>query len=249
MKARLATIIFAAFLACLASLAFKAGDHARARPGGSAPVAAPRNQTAATPLAQLVFTQDYFPGTRDAHGQFMGGTEAMWLAGHGGKLFAAIGYGQDQPGDNPKPGAQILRKDTAEGPWQVDHQFPAGCMRVEALVSIAFTTDRQGKALPRPVRLLLASPSELRGSQAAGSVYVRNDWGIIYDAAHPVPAGQRLTGCRDIEPSPFDGETGRVFYFCGYDGGAGPSHNTAWIYRGKLPEPTPLSKEEHDETE
>jgi hypothetical protein len=65
----------------------------------------------------------------------------------------------------------------------------------------------------------------------------RYDWGYIYDPAHPVPAGQKLTGCRDIEPSPFPGEQGRVFYFCGYDGGAGPSHNTAWIYRGKLPVP------------
>ena len=62
----------------------------------------------------------------------------------------------------------------------------------------------------------------------------RYDWGYIYDAAHPVPAGQKLTGCRDIEPSPFPGEQGRVFYFCGYDGGAGPGHNTAWIYRGEL---------------
>ena len=65
----------------------------------------------------------------------------------------------------------------------------------------------------------------------------RYDWGYIYDAARPVPAGQKLTGCRDIEPSPFPAEKDRVWYFCGYDGGAGPSHNTAWIYRGELPEP------------
>ena len=32
-----------------------------------------------------------------------------------------------------------------------------------------------------------------------------------------------------------DSRAGRVWYFCGYDGGAGPSHNTAWIYRGELP--------------
>jgi hypothetical protein len=68
------------------------------------------------------------------------------------------------------------------------------------------------------------------------------DWGYIYDPAHPVPAGQKLTGCRDIEPSPFPDEQGRVFYFCGYDGGAGPSHNTAWIYRGEIPENKPTNK-------
>ena len=75
-----------------------------------------------------------------------------------------------------------------------------------------------------------------------GSCYVirhrdgRYDWGYLYDAEHPVSVGHKLTGCRDIEHSPFPGETGRVFYFCGYDGGVGPGHNTAWIYRGEISE-------------
>jgi CubicO group peptidase (beta-lactamase class C family) len=449
--------------------------------------AVPRNKSPSSPLTRLVFTQDYFPGTRDAHGQFMGGTEAMWLAGHEGKLFAAIGYGQDRPGNDPKPGAHILRKDAPDTPWQVDHGFEPNCMRVEGLISFAFTTDLHGKPLPKPARLLIASPSELTQAGGTSAVFIRNDatgqwqrsditggnlgvrsfgshvdkvtavhhlfaglnrggihrgsydpaapcgirweaqpertataqpskgrriydysrvlcfaecngvlymaarittdeagqpvdgglyrrvdgprpawelvhrwaidtkvlqsrflrgltaapdpqggkhqvlianfeypgliarfdptkavvvaeqeldikeffnqawttpnahrrgaiaaynrflpvadpvsgqtvwlcgawverlgspnppnngscylirhrdgrydWGYIYDAAHPVPAGQKLTGCRDIEPSPFPGEQGRVFYFCGYDGGAGPSHNTAWIYRGSV---------------
>jgi hypothetical protein len=451
-------------------------------------LAAPRNESAATPLARLVFTQDYFPGTKDAKGQFMGGTETMWLAGHDGKLFAAVGYGQDRPGTDPKPGAQILCKDSVGGPWRVDHGFEPNCMRVEGLISFAFTTDLHGKPLPKPARRLIASPSELTRAGGASAVFIRNDatgqwqrseitggnlgarsfgshvdkvtgvhhlfaglnrggihrgsydpaapggirweplpertaealpgkgrrvydysrvlcfaecngdlymasrittgedgkpvdgglyrrmdghkpswelvhrwtidkevlqsrflrgltavpdpkggkhqvlianfeypgtiarfdpakgvvtaeqeldikeffnqawnttahrrgaiaaynrflpvtdpktgetvwlcgawverpgspnppnngscylirhrdgrydWGYIYDAAHPVPAGAKLTGCRDIEPSPFPGEQGRVFYFCGYDGGAGPSHNTAWIYRGTVSE-------------
>jgi len=443
----------------------------------------------ASALAQLRFTKDYLPGTRDAQGQFMGGTEAMWLAGFKGRLYAGIGYGQDQPGDDPQPGAQILRKDGTDGPWRVDHAFGPGFMRIEALVPVRFTTDSTGKRLEAPVEMLVASPSDTRrgnhevaiwtlragdegwqcsriaagylGARAIGShmdkvtgVHVifaglnrgpihagaydpavpggirwqeqpertvttqyrsdgkvydysrvlcfaecngdlymasritldaanqpadgglyrrvdgakpewrlvyrwpvdtailqsrflrgltavpdpegsgrevllaafeypgtiarftptgdgasvtmtqeldikeyfneawdtpgarrrgaiaaynrflhivdplsgeplwlcgawverpasphppdngscylirhqdgRYDWGYINDPAHPVPAGQRLTGCRDIEPSPFPGEAGRVFYFCGYDGGAGASHNTAWIYRGEL---------------
>jgi len=440
-------------------------------------------------LARLVFTQDYYPGRRDAAGQFMGGTEAMWLAGHGGKLFAAIGYGQDRPNNDPKPGAQVLRKDAPGAPWVVDHGFEPNCMRVEGLISFAFTTDLHGKPLPKPARLLIASPSELTRAGGASAVFLRNDatgqwqrseltggnlgvrsfgshvdkatgvhhlfaglnrggihrgsydrtapggirweatpertaeaqagkggrvydysrvlcfaecngdlymasritldaanqpmhgglyrrvdgpkpewklvsrwtvdpailqsrylrglttvpdpkggkhqvlianfeypgliarfdptkavvaaeqeldikeffnqawntpaarrrgaiaaynrflpvtdpesdetvwlcgawverpgspnppdngscylirhrdgrydWGYIYDPAHPVTNGEKLTGCRDIEPSPFPGEDGRVFYFCGYDGGAGPSHNTAWIYKGTLKE-------------
>jgi len=443
----------------------------------------------ASALSRLRFTKDYFPGTRDAEGQFMGGTEAMWLAGFQGRLYAGIGYGQDQPGEDPQPGAQILRKDAADAPWRVDQVFGPGSMRIEALVPVSFGTDYTGKKLDEPVGMLIASSSDTRrgdhevavwtrasaesgwqysriaagylGARAMGSHvdkvtgvhlvfaglnrgpvhagaydptapggirwqeqpertvttryrndgkvydfsrvlcfaecnrdlymasritldaanqpadgglyrrvdgpspewklvyrwpvdtailqsrYLRGltpvpdpagggrecliaafeypgiivrfapsadgasvtatqeldikeylneawdtpgarrrgaiaaynrflpvtepasgatvwmcgawverpgspnppdngscylirhqdgsyDWGYINDPAHPVPAGQRLTGCRDIEPSPFPGETGRSWYFCGYDGGAGPSHNTAWIYRGEV---------------
>jgi len=451
----------------------------------------PSNDQAESPLARLVFTQDYFPGTRDTNGQFVGGTEAMWLAGHDEKLFAAIGYAADRPGDDPQPGAQIVRKDSPDDHWQVDHAFGPGCMRVEALVSVAFLTDAKGRKLPKPVPRLVASPSELQRSSPNSAVFIRDDasgkwvrsdiasgnlgvrsfgshvdrvtgvhhlfaglnrggvvrgsydpaapggirwekdserdtaayrsdgkvydfsrvlcfaecngdlymasritldaanqpvdgglycrmdgpkpewklvsrwsvdpailqsrylrgltavpdpkggqqevlvanfeypgtlvrfdpketdrglmtpeleidikdyfnqawntpnarrrgaiaaynrflpvtdprsgeplwlagawverpgspnppnngscylirhrdgrydWGYIYDAEHPVPAGHKLTGCRDIEPSPFPGEQGRVLYFCGYDGGVGPGHNTAWIYRGTFSE-------------
>ena len=54
------------------------------------------------------------PGTRDANGQFMAGTETLRLLAHGGKLFASMGYWMDKPygqpkGDDPWTGAQILR--------------------------------------------------------------------------------------------------------------------------------------------
>jgi hypothetical protein len=55
-------------------------------------------------LARLQFTKDYFPGWRDAQGQFMGGTEALWLAALQGRLCAGIGYGEDQPGEDPQTG-------------------------------------------------------------------------------------------------------------------------------------------------
>jgi len=460
--------------------------------GATAPLKpVPRNESAATPFARLVFTKDYFPGGWDVNGQFLGGTEMMWLAGHGGKLFAAVGYGQDQQGEDPLPGAQIIRKDGPDIPWQVDHCFGPDYMRVEGLISMTFSTDARGKPLEKPVGVLIASPSLMRGQDPTISVFTRDDatgqwrrsditsgyfgvrafgshvdkvtgvhhifaglnvgdvhrgsydpaapggigwvtkpehaatmrfskdrgatdygrvlcfaecngelymagriaddasgqpvdgglyrrvdglnaswqlvhrwpmdktivqtrylrglagvpdprddtrqvliwnheypglmmrftpareagkdtleveldikeyfnqawntpdaqrrgaiaaynrflpvtdpvsgeplwlcgawghypgdpnppyngscylirhrdgrydWGYVYDPAHPVPAGQKLTGTRDIEPSPFPSDQGRVFYFCGYDGGAGPSHNTAWIYRGRLPE-------------
>jgi hypothetical protein len=477
----------------MGAVTFAGVQHANGeQPPLDAAAVVPCNVAAATPLARLVFTQDYAPGAKDATGQFMGGTEAMWLAGHKGKLYAGIGYAQDQSVEDPKPGAQILRKDAPDAPWQVDYCFGPMCMRVEGLVSCLFTTDFQGKKLDKPVRLLVASPSELPQARGMSAVFIRNDttgqwqrsdiaagnlgvrafgshvdkvtgvhalfagmnrggiyrgsydptapggirwetqaertavtgynsdgkiydfsrilcfaecngdlymasritldaaglpvdgglyrrldgpkpswqlvyrwpvekgvlqsrylrgltaipdphggkhqvllanfeypgilvhfdpthvdangfiaaeqeldiktffntawdtptarrrgaiaaynrflpvtdpktgdqlwlcgawvehpgspnppnngscylirhrdgrydWGYIANAALPLPAGQKHTGCRDIEPSPFAGEEGRVFYFCGYDGGAGPSHNTAWIYRGTLP--------------
>ncbi len=129
----------------------------------------------ASSLARLVFTQDYFPGKKDAKGQFMGGTEALWLAGHLGKLFAAIGYGQDRPGTDPKPGAQIVRKDAPDAAWVVDYCFGPNCMRVEGLISFAFITDRHGKVLPKTARLLIASPSELTRAGGTSAVFIRND--------------------------------------------------------------------------
>jgi len=44
------------------------------------------------------------------------------------------------------------------------------------------------------------------------------DWGMIFDAAHPVPAGASLDATRRILVSPFAADGGRVLYFAGYDG-------------------------------
>ncbi len=50
------------------------------------------DDSAATPLARLVATQDYFPGTRDRNGQWSGGTETMELRAHDGKVFYFGGH-------------------------------------------------------------------------------------------------------------------------------------------------------------
>jgi hypothetical protein len=64
--------------------------------------------------------------------------------------------------------------------------------------------------------------------------------GRVFDTAQPVPLGQELRATRSIAASPFAADGGRVFYFGGYDaGGNAPPgttyHNTAWIYRGRVP--------------
>ena len=66
MKTLFAAINLLAILACFALVAQET------------PIV--RNESSSTPLARLVFKKDYFPGTYDANGNFMGGTEALWLA-------------------------------------------------------------------------------------------------------------------------------------------------------------------------
>ena len=47
-----------------------------------------------------------------------------------------------------------------------------------------------------------------------------------------------LRGVRNIVPSPFESEHGRVFYFGGFDAAGGRHRDTAWIYRAELPRST-----------
>jgi hypothetical protein len=75
--------------------------------------ALPAQQSNIPAPLNLQFTQDYVPGTRDVNGKWMGGTEALNMAVHNNRLYAGIGYWQDiplyedKPGD-PWVGAQIL---------------------------------------------------------------------------------------------------------------------------------------------
>ena len=61
--------------------------------------------------------------------------------------------------------------------------------------------------------------------------------GGVHDAKNPLPESSiGLRSARTICPSPFPEEKGRVFYFGGFDAAGGPHRDTAWIYKGTLPE-------------
>jgi hypothetical protein len=110
----------------------------------------------------LKFTKDYFPGTRGVNGQWMGGTEALNMAMHKGCLYAGIGYWQDIPHYEDKPGdpwvgAQILVKEGKDVPWKVDLNMGKPVLRARALRAATFETDAQGNRLRQPVEILLAS--------------------------------------------------------------------------------------------
>ncbi|MFZ5831832.1 MAG: carboxylesterase family protein, partial [Planctomycetota bacterium] len=151
-------------------------------PAPSAPTPQPAASTkpdasarASSPLP-VAFTRDYQAGTKDSRGQFMGGTETMRLAAHDGKLFAALGYWTDQPGNDPSPGAQILVKRGPDATWELDRSFP-GALRINCMEPGTFTTDGAGKKLAQPVALLLADAglNEAHTRGGALSVWVRDD--------------------------------------------------------------------------
>jgi hypothetical protein len=131
------------------------------------------------------YTWSYQAGTTDVHGNLMGGTELMCLAGHKGSLYAGVGYWEDTQGN---PGPQILRLDSSKGNWVVDLPITNTLLdgsreftRVAALQEFTFNYDSNGKALNPPVTLLLAGCDNLPNThqaptvQAPFTVFVRND--------------------------------------------------------------------------
>ena len=150
---------------------------------------------------RLVFTKDYFPGTNDCNGNWSGGTETMELRAHGGKLFASLGYWMDMPYGQPKgrepwTGAQVLVKESADGPWRVDVSFGPGYLRTEALAEVTFTTDALGALLPAPVTLLVAGPGDVSVAGARwATAWARDDvtgrWAKSDIALEPRAAGAR----------------------------------------------------------
>jgi hypothetical protein len=123
--------------------------------------------------------RSYSAGCVDASGHLAAGSEVLHLAGHKGKLYAAIGYWMDPR--NPWYGgadlgagwAQVLRLDAPDAAWQVDAQFPRH-LRTEILYSATFNTDSEGQALSEPVNLLLAATYEGNG-QYGMSLFTRDD--------------------------------------------------------------------------
>ena len=107
----------------------------------------------------------------------MGGTETVRLIGHGGRLYAGIGFWNDAPEGDPRRrayGAQVLRKDAPDAGWTVDRSWGKAYWRVNAMLPVTFTTDVEGRPLAEPLSLLLAAIGGL-GHDAKATIWVRDD--------------------------------------------------------------------------
>jgi hypothetical protein len=169
------------------------------------------------------FQRAYVPGSRDAAGRFMGGTELRILTAYQGKLYAGIGYWEDRPGIEGPQGAEILVLDGPGAAWRVDYVFdarmPNGRPReftVSALAVVRFETDGAGARLPQPVSMLLASAWDLTG---AVRVHSRDDatgaWSAV-TLAQDAPARDFLPQLRSFGTHR-DRQTGADLVLAGTD--------------------------------
>jgi catechol 2,3-dioxygenase-like lactoylglutathione lyase family enzyme len=135
----------------------------------------------------IAFSQDLLPGARDPLGRTLNATETTALVAHGGSLFASFGATRRSAAEDPAfQGYGVFRKDSAEGPWQVDLDLGPAPFRVSTMTSAELTTDWRGRRLAAPARILVASPWLTRKE-----LLVRDDAAGAWVAA-PVPVGPEL---------------------------------------------------------
>ncbi len=154
--------------------------------------------------------QSFIPGYFDDNGIFMGGSEVLHLVSHIKKLFASIGYWQDENnvwygGDDLNIGwAQIITLENEEDSWKVDLDLGYNHLRPEILKQVIFTRDHNGTQLDIPDTLLIAgafSPNYISGLVTA-NIFIRNDingsWNqtIVYEGGF---SSNESYSMRDIE--------------------------------------------------
>jgi hypothetical protein len=154
--------------------------------------------------------KSFSAGNTDINGEFMGGSEVLNLVGHKKKLFASVGYWEDETniwygGSNPNLGwGQIICLETANGSWNEDLDMSANHLRPEILKQVIFTLDSLGNPLTSPDTLLIAaaySPNYFTSTVSART-FTRNDsngtWeqSLIYQGG--LPAGENYS-IRDMQ--------------------------------------------------
>ncbi len=117
-----------------------------------------------TNAAPSAFRRVFHAGMYDDDHQLLGGTEVLHLVPHRGRLFCSLSYKLNAylPED-PSTGAQIIVLDRPDGSWRLVQGYERAHWRV-TLESVTFTEDGRGRSLDAPLSLLLAAPSDSRGT-------------------------------------------------------------------------------------
>ena len=127
--------------------------------------------------------QSFIAGGFDADGSFMGGSEVLHLVNHKNKLYAAVGYWQDENniwygGNDLNVGwGQILCLESEDDSWAVDFDLGYNFLRPEIIKQVIFTKDYSGVSLNIPDTLLIVgaySPNYISGTVSA-NIFVRDD--------------------------------------------------------------------------
>jgi Ca2+-binding EF-hand superfamily protein/catechol 2,3-dioxygenase-like lactoylglutathione lyase family enzyme len=120
------------------------------------------------------FTTDYFAARQPADSELAKATEANALVPHNGMLYCCVSYMPESKrltDLNPK----VLVKKSATSPWEVDLEAGPEFMRLGFMRSVTFTTDGNGKKLPKPVSVLVAGTGAWRSQPTGVVVFSRND--------------------------------------------------------------------------
>ncbi len=118
------------------------------------------------------WTEQFDAPFDDVNGEFIGGSEIFRIVDHQGQLFATNTYWMDE--NNPWYGdgtqwGQILRKPSADAPWQEDYDLGEGVLRPEVLRSVTFTQQDP------PVSMLLAATFRIQAGHYYIDVWTRDD--------------------------------------------------------------------------
>ncbi|MFT6337423.1 MAG: hypothetical protein ACJATI_004186 [Halioglobus sp.] len=156
------------------------------------------------------WSKSFSPGNFDSNSKFLGGSEVLQLIGHKDKLFASVGYWEDENniwygGTNFGIGwGQIIRLDHSTGQWQEDFFLGASYLRPEVLKQVIFTKDATGNLLSTPDTILIAagySPNFITNKVTVKS-FARNDnsgdWGESQIIQGSFPPDENYS-IRDIE--------------------------------------------------
>ncbi len=161
-------------------------------------------------LNAQIWSKSFTAGNFDSNSTFLGGSEVLQLIGHKGKLFASVGYWEDENNiwyggtDFSIGWGQIIRLDKSNGEWQEDLSLGSSYLRPEILKQVIFTKDASGNPLLEPDTLLLAaaySPNFIT-SKVTASSFTRNDssgsWDETIILQGGLPAGENYS-IRDIQ--------------------------------------------------